>query len=433
MDRTPGALTFVFGLLSGVLLAFLAEEFWPSDQEPDLSQYREIRDFARESFVREVDDAELVKLALDGMLRGLDEYSRYFDTEQSKDLQRETLGRFRGIGAIFQRPIEAGRVLYPVAGSPAERAGLRVGDQFLTIGGQSLENLTEAEFRALLSGPQGETLSVTVRGMDGTDRALVIRPDSIVDATVRHAHMILPERGLGYLAITSFSSETAVEFDRSFEFLRGRGASSLLLDLRGNLGGVLDSAVAIARRFVPEGVIVSTEGRGEPIVYRAEASSAWYQGTPLVVLVDGDTASASEALAGALQDHRTAAIVGSPTYGKGMVQIIRSFSRWETKAKVTSSYYYSPTGRHFERSVDPSRDHGILPDVLVEATDSERAALLRFLRNYGPHPEVIPALEAWEKAEGLDLIEKLPRDPQLEAALGLFLGERPGPQPLDSQ
>lgn len=431
MDRGVGMATFAFGLLSGVLLAFVAEELWPSGLEEDLAQYREVRDFAREAFVRDVDDGELVELALSGMLRGLDEYSRYYDTEQSKALERETRGRFRGIGAIFRPPVGAGRVLYPLTGSPAARAGLRVGDQFLALEGTPLGDLDEAEFRALLSDPPGGTLEATVRGLDGAERALVIEPGSVVDPTVRHAHLVDPTRGVGYLAITSFSSETPREFDVCLDFLRERGATSLLLDLRGNLGGVLESAVEIAGRFVPGGVITATEGRGEPMVYEAEPGSAWYLGMPLVVLVDEDTASASEILAGALQDHRAGVLVGAPTYGKGMVQSIRHFPRWGTRAKVTTSYYYSPTGRSFERTADPDRDYGILPDVLVEATNTERAALLGFLRDYGPGPEVLPALEAWERAEDLVLVEELPRDAQLEAALGLFEGRRPGAQPLE--
>jgi carboxyl-terminal processing protease len=433
MDRGVGAATFAFGLLSGVLLALVAEELWPSKLGEDLAQYREVRDFARESFVREVEADELVKLALTGMLRGLDEYSRYYDVEQSKVLARETQGRFRGIGAIFRRPLGAGRVLYPLADSPAARAGLRVGDQFVMVEGTPLVDLNEAEFRALLSSPPGDSLEATVLGVDGQERELVIRLGSVIDPTVRHAHLIEPARGVGYVAITSFSSETPAEFDRSFDFLRRRGAEALILDLRGNLGGVLESAVAIAQRFVQRGVIVSTEGRGDPLSYRADPDAAWYLGTPLVVLVDGETASSSEVLAGALQDHRTAVLVGAPTYGKGMVQTIRRFLRWGTQGKVTSSYYYSPTGRNFERSADPGRDYGILPDILVEPTGPERAALLGFLRSYGPGPEEVPALEAWEEAEGLDLIEELPRDPQLEAALGLLAGRRPGPQPLDTK
>ncbi len=433
MIRGAGVATFTFGILSGVLLALIAEELWPSGLEADMAQYEAVRDFARESFVREVDDEQLVELALDGMLRGLDEYSRYYDKQQSRLLERETRGRFKGIGVIFRRPVKDGQVLYPLTGSPAGSAGVRVGDRFITVAGTPLTDLSESEFRALIGDPPGGVLEATVRGLDGDVRSVEIEPASIVDPTVRHGHLIDPERHIGYLAITSFSSETPAEFDRTFEFLWQRGARSFVLDLRGNLGGVLESAVAVARRFVPQGVIVSTEGRGTPIVYRADPAAARHEGTPLVVLVDGESASASEVLAGALQDHRAAVVVGAPTYGKGMVQTIRQFDRWESRAKVTTSYYYTPSGRHFERSADPNRSGGILPDVLVELTDPERAILLAFLQNYGPPPEAVGALDEWEAAEDLQLTGSLPADPQLDAALGLFEGRNPGPQPTTAK
>jgi carboxyl-terminal processing protease len=433
MDRGAGVANFCFGLLVGITLLLVLGKLLSSQEELDLAEYRAVRDFARESFVREVSNDELVTSALQGMLRGLDDYSRFYDNEQSQTLQRETHGRFKGIGAIFRQPVGAGRVLYPLPRSPAAQAGLQVGDQFLTVAGTPMTDLSEEEFRALLSAPPGGRLEARVRGLDDEERELRITPASVIDPTVRHARLLDPQRGIGYLAITSFTSETPAEFDRAFDFLRQRGAEGLVIDLRGNLGGVLESAIAVAQRFISEGVLVSTEGRGEPILYHARKDAAWYEGTPLVVLVNGESASASEVLAGALQDHRAGVLVGAPTYGKGMVQTIRRFDRWGTRAKVTSSYYYSPTGRNFERSADPNRDYGILPDVLVELTRTERRALTTFLRSYGPGPESVPALEAWEQAENVELVDELPTDPQLVAGLALFAGERPGPAPLEAE
>ncbi|MEE8467550.1 MAG: S41 family peptidase [Planctomycetota bacterium] len=428
MSRGIGATTYLLGILSGVLLALIAAELWPIGGGRDIDQYQTVRDFARESFVREVGDDELLDLALHGMLAGLDEYSRFYDAEEATALARQTYGRYRGVGIIFRRPIAEGRVLYPLPDSPAMRAGVRVGDQFLEVSGTSVEELGDAGLRAALAEPTQDALKVRVQGLDGSVRDLEIQPDSVIDPSVRHVRILDEERGIGYLAIVSFSSETDREFDAAFDFLKKRGMRALVIDLRHNLGGVLESAVRVAARFVQQGVIVSTEGRGEPVVYRAEEGSAWYLGTPLAVLVDGSSASASEVLAGALQDHRAAVLVGEPTYGKGMVQTIRHFDTWGTRAKVTSSYYYSPTHRNFERTADPDRDHGILPDLEIPLLRQERGPLYSFLGGYSPGPEVIPALEAWEEAEGLTLIEPLPRDAQLEAALALFAGERPGPQ-----
>jgi len=428
VSRGVGATTYLLGVLSGVLLALIAAELWPVGGGQDVDQYQAVRDFARESFVREIDDDQLLDLALHGMLAGLDEYSRFYDDEESAALARQTYGRYRGVGIVFRRPVAEGRVLYPLPDSPATRAGVRVGDQFLEVSGIPVEELGEVGFRAALTEPAEDVLKARVQGLDGTIRELEIQPDSVVDPSVRHVRILDEERGIGYLAIVSFSGETDAEFDAAFDFLKKRGMRALVIDLRHNLGGVLESAVRVAARFVRSGVIVSTEGRGEPVVYNAEEGGAWYLGTPLAVLVDGSSASASEVLAGALQDHRAAVLVGEPTYGKGMVQTIRHFDTWGTRAKVTSSYYYSPTHRNFERTAVPGRDYGILPDLEIPLLRQERGRLYSFLSGYSPGPDVIPALEAWEDAEGLELIEPLPRDAQLEAALALFAGERPGPQ-----
>jgi carboxyl-terminal processing protease len=238
--------------------------------------------------------------------------------------------------------------------------------------------------------------------------------------------MLDPERHIGYLAITRFSAETSDEFDRAVEFLTERGMTSLVLDLRYNLGGTLSSAVEIARRFVPEGVIVSTEGRGEPVVYEADPEGADLEGLPLAILVNASTASASEVLAGALQDHRVAALVGEATFGKGMVQAIRTFNEAGGRAKVTTSYYYSPTHRNFERSADPNREYGLLPDLAVPLLAEERAPVQGFLQSYSPGPDVLPALEAWAADSGQDLIPPMPMDPQLSSALDLLNGRHPG-------
>jgi carboxyl-terminal processing protease len=424
--RTESALTFLCGLLAGALILLIGRELWPPADDPGLQHFAEVRDFAREAFVREVSDQELLDHALKGMLAGLDPYSRYYDASQTQDLMRRTEGRYRGIGAVFRSPVEEGQVLYPLPGSPAFHAGLKVGDQVLQLDGRNLEEFDATSFRAALGNPDPEGILIQVRGLDGTERQLSITPGSIIDPSIRHARMLDPERHIGYLAITRFSAETSDEFDRAVEFLTERGMTSLVLDLRYNLGGTLSSAVEIARRFVPEGVIVSTEGRGEPVVYEADPEGADLEGLPLAILVNASTASASEVLAGALQDHRVAALVGEATFGKGMVQAIRTFNEAGGRAKVTTSYYYSPTHRNFERSADPNREYGLLPDLAVPLLAEERAPVQGFLQSYSPGPDVLPALEAWAADSGQDLIPPMPMDPQLSSALDLLNGRHPG-------
>ncbi|MEO2161759.1 MAG: S41 family peptidase [bacterium] len=429
--RTESTLTFVCGLLAGALMVLVGRELWSPSDPDGLQHFAEVRDFARESFVREVSDQELLDDALKGMLSSLDPYSRYYDASQTQDLLRQTGGRYRGIGAVFRSPVEKGQVLYPLAGSPASEAGLRVGDQVLQLNGRDLQEFDAASFRTALGNPDPEGIRLQVRGLDGEERQLSVIPGSIVDPSVRHARMLDLERHIGYLAITRFTTETGDEFAQAMEFLAQRKMEALVLDLRHNLGGTLSSAVELARRFVHEGIIVSTEGRGEPILYEADPAGADLKGMPLVILVNASTASASEVLAGALQDHRMAALVGEATFGKGMVQAIRSFGESGGRAKVTTSYYYSPNHRNFERSADPNRDYGILPDLAVPLLAEERAPIRSFLESYSPGPDVLPALEAWAAESGQDLIPPMPVDPQLESALELLRGRYPGPSEQD--
>jgi carboxyl-terminal processing protease len=263
-------------------------------------------------------------------------------------------------------------------------------------------------------------------GLDGVERNVRVRTGSVIEPTVRHERILDASRGIGYLAITSFSHETVGEFDAAFERLRNDGMRALVMDLRGNPGGVLVAAVKIAQRFVREGLIVSTESRDDAVTYSAEADEAWDAGFPLVLLVDEGSASASEVLASALQEHREAVIVGSPTYGKGMVQTIHRFDKDGSILKITSSYYYTPTHKNLEHSSDPTRERGVQPDLQVELDEDSDALHLRLNRPSAPR-ECMAALKAWQASSKDDLIAKIEPDPQLDAALGLFAGERPGP------
>ncbi len=431
---------FLLGALAGILASWVEEELWPNDEDPMLSPLREVRDFVRESFVREIGDEELLDLALHGMVDGLDPYSRYYDRVESLELERETGGHYTGVGIVFRRPPSEGLVLFTLPESPGRRAGLRVGDRILSIDDLDPAELGEEGMREVFSDRDRVRVRMRVLSLDGSTRELELQPDTVVDPTVRHARLLDPEDGIGYAAITSFTRQTPHEFDQTFQWLRQAGMRALIIDLRRNYGGVLDSAVAIARRFVPcdeerssilaADLIVSTEGRGAPIYYRANPDEALYVGFPLVVLVDGESASASEVLAGALQDHRVAVVTGSPTYGKGTVQTIRRFQELGAMAKVTSAYYYSPTHRNFERTVDPGREYGIRPDLSIPISEEERDLVHRFLAQYSPPLDSIAEVERWQHQEGSTLFEPPPADAQLAAAVELLRGTLPGPHPL---
>ena len=425
--KTPSGAIFVvwlMGIGTGIFGSLIARKLNPDPAQSDLDQYRAVRDFAQSAFVRELSDQEILDRAMEGFTRSLDEYSRYYDADSAADLDRETAGRYAGIGALFGLVEGERRVLFPLPDSPALRAGLWIGDSVLEVDGQAVAGLDDLAFHELLQSLPGQTRVLRTRSLEGLERSVEVTPESLLDPSVRQFHMLDGERGLAYLSIHSFSRETAHEFDAAWAYLEAQGATSLVLDLRGNLGGVLDAAVAIARRFVPEGVIVSTVGRTEVDIERGLEGQATLQGLPLVVLVDEHSASASEVLAGALQDHRAAVVVGAPTFGKGMVQTIRRFPANGTRAKITSAHYYSPSHRNFERSSE-GRDYGIRPDVEVLITDREKLAARAYNTRYGPPVEARPDLKAWEAELGQNLVERLPDDAQVRAACLLLAGKRP--------
>jgi carboxyl-terminal processing protease len=409
------------GLALGLALHRIAPRRAPSDTQ----RFTAVQEFVRELYVRELDGRSLTDAALRGMVESLDPYSRYYSREELAAMERETSGHFRGIGVVFARPIEEGRILFAMPGSPADRAGIGVGDRFLEIDGHPLEGLEAAQIHRLLAEAPDEAVELRVLPREGSERRLAIERIDLVDPTVRHARLLDQELGIGYLAITSFSQETPKEFDAAVGELERRGLEALVVDVRGNLGGVLRSAVTLVNRFVPAGVIVSQEGRGQPLRYEAEASEAWYADLPLAVLVDGESASASEVFAAALQEHRAAVVVGSPTYGKGMVQQVRIFDD-EAAVKLTTAYYYTPSGRNLERTVEKAWETGVVPDLEIALSELERREIARFRDSYSPPPEDRAAIESWETEEGLQLLPREPADAQLEGALALFRGERPG-------
>jgi carboxyl-terminal processing protease len=238
-------------------------------------------------------------------------------------------------------------------------------------------------------GAEERDLEFQVTGLDGVAREVKVRTGSVVEPTVQHERMLDERRGIGYVTISSFTHETPGEFVQAFERLRAGGMRALVLDLRGNPGGVLSAAVEIAGRFLRDGLIVSTEGRGDVSVHRAEPAAAWWAGFPLVLLVDEGSASASEVLAGALQEHRAAAVVGSRTFGKGMVQTIHRFPEQGSVFKLTTSYYYTPSHKNLEHSADPTRERGLQPDLRVDLRSEERRAIHERLSKPSPPREAL--------------------------------------------
>jgi carboxyl-terminal processing protease len=406
-----------YGTLIVVLLALMVQRLWG---EEDLSHYREVRAFVEQTYAGDTDRDELVHDALVGMLDGLDSYSRYYDPVASKRLERETRGVFKGIGVVFREPVSpdfTGRILFPLPDTPAERAGLAVGDRIVEVDGESVEALGLDGLRESLNASDGKARMFLIENLAGDRREVSLVPEELTDPSLRQRRMLPDHPGIAHLSLLSFSRETPEEVDRALKALAEEGMRGLVLDVRRNHGGVLASAVSIARRFVTEGTIVSTEGRDKVEVYEAIPEEATYAGLPLVVLVDGESASASEVLAAALQENGVAELVGEPTYGKGTVQTIRRFREQGTVAKVTSAHYFTPSHRNLDRTTDPDRDYGLLPDHGVELTAEERTPIHDWLGRYAPPESALAALRAWEEQQGGPLTPPPPPDRQLDRAV----------------
>jgi carboxyl-terminal processing protease len=411
-----GQALFVLGLVLGLLAALAIERAARAYFDDDVELVRTVRDIALEDFVRPVDGDVLVEDALNGMLGGLDRYSHYYGPPEVAALERETSGEFLGIGVVF-RPGELGRILFPYPGSPAEAAGLRVGDLIVAADGRAIAGMPPRELGGLLHQEDSE-VRLAVQGLAGEEREVLLRPDVVLDPTVRHVRML--DGGIGYLSIRSFSHRTPEEFDRALEELDAQGLTSLVLDLRANPGGILDAAISIANRFVSSGALLATRAREETSVTTADPERATRAGLPLVVLLDARSASASEVLAAALQDHAVAALVGEPTYGKGTVQTLKHVGRERAIVKITTASYLSPSMRRIEHAGNEDVANGIAPDLWVPIPAAERNELHRFLDGYSPPASALAPLREWEQREGRELIATPPADRQLEAAVALL-------------
>jgi carboxyl-terminal processing protease len=424
--RTPLFLVFGVGFSSGLLALATAHLLLPGGRDSDVELFRAVRDLAVESYVEEPDPRKLTDEALRGMIGSLDRYSRYYSVDEIAAVDRETSGEYLGIGVLFLDP-DAGVVRFALPDSPAERAGLKAGDRIVRVDGEWVPDLPPGGLRARLRRDNSAPIELVLEDRSGARRTTSLRPAQVVDPTVRHARMLDAERGVAYVAVISFSHHTPEEFDREVGRLAGLGMKGLIVDLRANPGGILDAAVQLANRFVSDGVLVSTRSRTETRSSHANPEESRWRDLPLVLLVDGDSASASEVLCGALQDHRAAVVVGEPTYGKGAVQTLSRFERDAALVKITTSSYFTPAGRRIERSTEWG---GLAPDVLVPLGAPERRAVHAFLATYSPPAASLEALLQWEREDGIEVFPRPPGDPQLDAALRLFAGQAPGPVAL---
>ena len=354
------------GLMAGVLVSIGHGVFADRENTRATLPIEELRTFSdvfgriKNDYVVDVDDKELIEHAIRGMLSGLDPHSSYLDAEQFTELQVGTTGQFGGLGIEVGMENGFVKVIAPIDDTPAQRAGVQAGDLIIRLDDTPVKGMTLNEAVKVMRGKPGSDIELTIV-RDGLDQPLnvTITRDVIKVKSVK-ARMLEP--GFGYLRISQFQSKTAENLVDAIDDLKKENGGPLkgtVLDLRNNPGGVLNGAVAVSDAFLDKGMIVYTEGRIADSKLRFNATpDDVINGAPLVVLVNQGSASASEIVAGALQDHKRAIIVGSKTFGKGSVQTILPLSS-ESALKLTTARYYTPSGRSIQAE-------GITPDIELD-------------------------------------------------------------------
>lgn len=463
--RLAAALLFLIAILVG---AFAGESLLAlNEQTRDrLRLYTELLEKSSELYGVEVEYKDLVYSSIRGMLRGLDPHTNFLSPDAYTSMRDRQQGSFYGLGILVG--VRGGKltVITPIPGSPAHRLGMRAGDVIGRIEGEPTETMALDEAVGKLKGPKDTQVQISIvrRGLDNPLELTVTRAEVTQD-TVSYEYMLTPETG--YLMIRDFSRSTGREVAEALKSLKEQGMERLILDLRNNGGGLLDQAIEVADQFVPgESKIVETRGRLRTS-HSTYFSSGKYEelGLPVVVLVNGGTASAAEILSGAIQDHDVGLVVGDDTWGKGLVQTVFSLP-YGAAVALTTAKYYTPSGRLIQRDYSSYWDYyadygaeeteereeeevyetdlgrkvygggGITPDVSSQPELlpvflqflRSRAAFLNFAvdylaknpvtsRDWEPGAEVTSAFKTWLKRESLgsdEDIEEALSDPEAE-------------------
>ena len=324
----------------------------------DLRTFTEIYAKIKNDYVEPVDDKTLIQNAIRGMLAGLDPHSAYLVPEDYQDLQAGTSGEFGGLGIEVGMEDGFVKVIAPIDDTPAQRAGVQAGDLIIRLDDTPVKGMSLSEAVKMMRGKPGTDITLTIV-REGEEKPLKITITRAI-IKVRSVKSRLLEDGFGYVRISQFQANTADNLVEAVDRLKQQGdLKGLVLDLRNNPGGVLNGAVSVSDAFLDKGLIVYTEGRVADSRLRFNATpDDVLDGAPLVVLVNQGSASASEIVAGALQDHRRAIIVGTRTFGKGSVQTIVPLSNGAA-VKLTTARYYTPSGRSIQAE-------GIVPDIELE-------------------------------------------------------------------
>lgn len=366
-------LVLVIGTVMGVGLSVVGSLLGQRDEAPaaDLSWehaqlFAEVMERVKRDYVEPVDDRVLLESAIRGMVADLDAHSQYLDEREYHDIRISTTGNYSGVGIEVSALEGEIRVVAPIDNTPAQRAGILSGDTIVAIDGTEVNPDRLQETIERMRGRAGSRVTLTIeRDLEEEPQVFVIKRENIRVASVRHE---LLDPSFGYVRVSQFNETTPDELSDAIDEMadsvrrkNGGMLSGLVLDLRNNPGGILDAAVEVSDLFLDSGVIVSADGRTPEARFTKRARRGdILDGASIVVLVNSGSASASEIVAGALQDHNRALVVGTATFGKGLVQTVMPLSKGRA-IKLTTSRYYTPSG-------DSIHDKGIVPDIHVDSS-----------------------------------------------------------------
>jgi len=387
-------LGFVFGLVVGGISVHNVSALSNKTYER-LKVFTDCLEIIKKHYVEDVKTEDLITGAIEGMLSSLDPHSAYLDPDMYRELQVETKGSFGGLGIEIAIKDGILTVIAPIEDTPAYRAGIKAGDRIVKINEESTKGLNLMECVKRLRGPKGTRVTITIfrEGFTQTQEVSMVR-DIIKIQSVKYKTL---EKGYGYLRISQFQEKTAADATKALEALQKEnpeGVRGLILDLRNDPGGLLDEAVAVSDLFLDSGVIVTIKGRNEE---EKTAFNAHKEGTmppwPMVVLVNQGSASASEIVAGALQDYGRAVIMGSKTFGKGSVQTIIPLDDG-SGIRLTTARYYTPKGRTIH-------EKGIQPDISLPTVEKVPQTMAEEQTGADPHLD-----RALEQLKGMTIFQQ---------------------------
>ena len=419
MKKVLAVVVVIFSIICWLPVGALSENVSDSVAS-DTSLYRELKLFGdvvtviQSSYVREVEPQELIYGAINGMLTGLDSHSQFMPPDTYKEMQVETKGEFGGIGIVIGIRNSFLIIISPIEDTPGYRAGIKAGDIIAEINGKSTKKLTLMEAVKKLRGQTGTKVSIGI-ARKGEKELLnfdIVR-EVIKINSVKNARVL--DNNIGYVRIVQFNQNVFPELKKEISSLLEKKIDGLIVDVRGNPGGLLIACVKITDLFLPKGkLIVSTKGKreGQNVEFLAKNEALYPMDMPLVVLINGGSASASEIFAGAMQDWHRGVILGTKSFGKGSVQTVLPLSDG-SGIRLTTAKYYTPSGRCID-------EVGLIPDVVLEMTRDEKVKLVE---------EKIKTIEDKDKAKH----SILTGDKQLQSAVRIIKAARIVRQSLKSK